>query len=58
MAGNVYLAGALALGALVIWVGFRASQDRSIVRARQVLLASVVYLPLLYGLLVFDGTRI
>ncbi len=58
MAGNIYLIGALALGAFVIWVGFRASQDRSIVRARQVLLASVVYLPLLYGLLVLDGTRI
>jgi hypothetical protein len=26
-------------------------------RARQVLLASVVYLPLLYGLLVLDGKR-
>ncbi len=58
MAGNIYLVGALALGAFVIWVGFRASQDRSIARARQVLLASVVYLPLLYGLLVLDGTRI
>jgi protoheme IX farnesyltransferase len=58
MAGNVYLVGALALGALVIWAGFRAFSERSVVRARQVLLTSVIYLPLLYGLLVLDGTRI
>src|ERR1700676_2027156 len=44
MAGNVYLVGALALGALVVWAAFRVAQDRSIIRARQVLLASVVYL--------------
>ena len=31
--------------------------DRTVLRARQVLLASVIYLPLLYGLLVLDGTR-
>lgn len=58
MAGNVYLVGALALGGMVIWAAFRAAKDRTIVHARQVLLASVVYLPLLYGLLVLDGTRI
>jgi heme o synthase len=58
MAGNVYLIGALALGVMVIWSAFRVSHDHSRVRARQVLLASVVYLPVLYGLLVFDGPRI
>jgi protoheme IX farnesyltransferase len=57
MAGNVYLYGALALGAIVLVAGFRAASEHSILRARQVLLASVVYLPLLYGLLVLDGTR-
>ena len=57
MAGNVYLIGALALGALVLLAGYRASSSRTLVHARQVLLASVVYLPLLYGLLVLDGTR-
>ena len=36
---------------------FRAASEHSNLRARQVLLASVVYLPLLYGLLVIDGTR-
>jgi heme o synthase len=58
MAGNVYLYGALVLGALVVVAGFRAATQHSILRARQVLLASVVYLPLLYGLLVIDGKRI
>ncbi len=58
MAGNVYLYGALVLGALVLVAGFRVASQHSILRARQVLLASVVYLPLLYGLLVIDGKRI
>ncbi len=57
MAGNVYLCGALVLGVLVLVAGYRASSQHSILRARQVLLASVVYLPLLYGLLVIDGKR-
>ena len=57
MAGNVYLYGALVLGSLVLVAGFRAASEHSILRARQVLLASVVYLPLLYGLLVLDSKR-
>jgi protoheme IX farnesyltransferase len=57
MAGNVYLFGALALGLMFLWAGVRVLSDRTIPRARQVLLASVVYLPLLYGLLVLDGSR-
>jgi protoheme IX farnesyltransferase len=58
MAGNVYLYGALVLGALVLVASFRVASQHSILRARQVLLASVVYLPLLYGLLVIDGRRL
>jgi heme o synthase len=57
MAGNVYLFGALILGALVLYAGFRVASQHTRLRARQVLLASVVYLPLLYGLLVLDGKR-
>ena len=57
MAGNLYLFGALALGLVFLYAGVRAVSDRTIPRARQVLLASVVYLPLLYGLLVLDGSR-
>ena len=54
MAGNVYLFGALALGLYFLYAGARAAHDRTRLRARQVLMASVVYLPVLYGLLVFD----
>jgi protoheme IX farnesyltransferase len=57
MAGDLYLFGALALGLAYLFAGVRAVSERSIPRARQVLLASIVYLPLLYGLLVLDGSR-
>jgi len=56
-AGNLYLAGALALGLYFLYAGVRVAFDRTRIRARQVLLASVVYLPLLYGLLVLDRPR-
>jgi len=56
-AGNLYFAGALALGLYFLYAGVRVMFDRTRVRARQVLLASVVYLPLLYGLLVLDRSR-
>jgi protoheme IX farnesyltransferase len=55
MAGNVYLAGALALGIMFLWAGIRVASDHSRSRARQVLLASIIYLPLLYGLLALDS---
>jgi protoheme IX farnesyltransferase len=58
MAGNIYLAGALVLGLMFVYAGVRASFDLTRIRARQVLLASVVYLPLLYGLLVLDRPRV
>jgi len=54
MSGIVYLAGALVLGAWFLYTGIRVAFDRTRSRARQVLLASVVYLPMIYGLMVFD----
>jgi len=57
MAGNIYFAGALILGVVFVQASWRAVSNQSVTRARQVLLASVVYLPLLYGLLVLDGIR-
>jgi protoheme IX farnesyltransferase len=57
MAGNYYLVGALALGLYFAYTSFRAIALRTVPAARQVLLASVIYLPLLYGLLVLDGSR-
>jgi len=57
MAGNFYLAGALVLGLIYVYASLRSVFDCSVTRARQVLLASVLYLPFLYGLLVLDGIR-
>lgn len=54
MAGNWYLLGALALGAMFLYSGIRVAGERSILRARKVLLASVYYLPILYGLMLLD----
>src|SRR5205085_1955537 len=56
MAGNVYLFGASVLGLLLLYAGYRAASRQTVLTARRVLLASVIYLPLLYGLLVLDGT--
>lgn len=57
MAGNFYLVGALILGLIYVYASLRSVFDCSVVRARQVLFASVLYLPFLYGLLVLDRIR-
>lgn len=54
MSGRLYLLGALALGAWFLYSGVRVATERSLVRARSVLLTSVFYLPLLYGLMLLD----
>jgi protoheme IX farnesyltransferase len=54
MSGKIYLLGALALGTWFLYTGVRVAFDRTNVRARRVLLASVIYLPMIYGLMVFD----
>jgi protoheme IX farnesyltransferase len=56
MTGNLYLFGALALGLMFLYAGVRVSFDRTRQQARQVLLASVIYLPVLYGLMLLDRT--
>ena len=58
MTGTIYLIGASALGLLFLYSGIRVSLDRTKVRARKVLLASVVYLPALYVLMVLDPMRL
>jgi protoheme IX farnesyltransferase len=54
MAGTVYLIGAAVMGLLFLYAGLRITFDRTRQQARRVLLASVVYLPVLYGLMLFD----
>jgi len=52
--GIVYLAGALALGGAFLYYGTRFAFQRSIACARQLLFASIVYLPVLFVLLALD----
>lgn len=53
-AGMVYLVGAGVLGAGLLYYGVRMAVRRTNVIARQLLMASIVYLPLVFGLLMFD----
>jgi len=54
MAGSIYLIGALILGLWFLYSGVRVALDRTLGRARGVLINSVLYLPLIYGLLLLD----
>lgn len=54
MSGLVYLYGAVALGLLFLFFSLRAAFSRSRQEARRLLLASVIYLPLLFVLMVID----
>jgi protoheme IX farnesyltransferase len=57
LAGPVYLAGALVLGLAFLWFAIQFSRQLTVLRARQLFLVSIAYLPLLLGLLVFDKIR-
>jgi len=54
LTGGVYLAGAITAGAAVVAVAAGHARAPSARRARWVLLASLLYLPLLLGLLALD----
>jgi protoheme IX farnesyltransferase len=54
MSGRIYLVGALLLGLWFLYTGVRVALERSLVRARGVLITSVLYLPLIYGLMLLD----
>jgi heme o synthase len=56
LSGVLYFAGALILGIMFLIMGIRLWQTKSNLSARQLLLASVLYLPLLLSLLVLDKT--
>jgi protoheme IX farnesyltransferase len=58
MTGTVYAVGAAGLGLGLLGVGVRFARSGSTLRARQVLLASVVYLPALYALMLVDPVRL
>lgn len=54
LAGRVYFFGALVLGLVLLQFAFTGTLSRSILRAKQLVYASVIYLPLLFGLLMLD----
>jgi heme o synthase len=54
MSGPIYFIGALFLGLWFLYSGVRVAIERTILRARTVLMTSVFYLPLIYGLMLLD----
>jgi heme o synthase len=58
LVGPIYLGGALILGAAFLWHAFRFSRELSVARARALFYASILYLPLLLGLMVLDKARL
>jgi protoheme IX farnesyltransferase len=57
LAGPVYLCGALVLGLAYLWFAVRFSRQLTIPRARGLFFASILYLPLLLGLMVLDKIK-
>jgi protoheme IX farnesyltransferase len=57
MAGTVYLIAALVLGLVFLGFGIQFSRERTYPSARRLLLASVIYLPLLFAFLVLDNPK-
>lgn len=53
-AGSIYLAGALLLSSSFLYFGARLALSRSNAIARQLLFASIIYLPLVFVLMVLD----
>ena len=58
MSGKFYLVGALMMGIAFLYASWQVFSDHSLVNARGVLKASVIYLPLLYCLMVLDRTNL
>ncbi|MEP6706533.1 MAG: heme o synthase [Pyrinomonadaceae bacterium] len=54
VSGKLYFYGAIVLGLMFLASSIRAALSKSNQHARQLLLASVIYLPLLFGLMVLD----
>jgi protoheme IX farnesyltransferase len=57
LAGPIYLFGALALGLAYLWFAIQFSRHLTVPRARHLFFASILYLPLLLGLMVFDKIK-
>jgi protoheme IX farnesyltransferase len=57
LAGPVYLAGALLLGAAYLWFAVQFSRQLTVTGARRLFFMSITYLPLLLGLMVLDKIK-
>ncbi|MGP8198124.1 MAG: heme o synthase [Limisphaerales bacterium] len=57
LTGPVYLCGALALGSAFAWCAFQFARHRTLRRARTLFYVSILYLPILFGLMVFDKIK-
>lgn len=57
MAGTIYLIGAVALSVGFLFCAVQFSRQLTLPRARQLFLASIIYLPLLLALMVFDKVK-
>src|SRR5712692_8982126 len=54
MTGSIYVATAIAAGLVLLYFGVRLGRERSLAGARRVLLASVLYLPIVLAVMVID----
>jgi len=54
MTGSIYAAVAVAAGLVLLYFGVRLGRERTFARARHVLLASVLYLPMVLAVMVID----
>jgi protoheme IX farnesyltransferase len=57
LAGPIYLCAALILGAIFTAMAIRFARELTISRARALFFTSIIYLPLLFGALVFDKVK-
>jgi heme o synthase len=57
LTGPVYLSGALILGLVFLWCAARFAKELTVKRARQLFYVSILYLPLLLGVMVWDKIK-
>jgi heme o synthase len=58
VSGTVYFFGALFMGLAFLWCAIRFSRELTRARARQLFFASILYLPLIFGLMALDKVRL
>ena len=55
ISGIIYLVGAALLGIWFLWVSIRAARSKSVDMARKLMFATILYLPLIFGLMVLNS---